>query len=306
MSVKKEDNISILKKQKNVALFQFLAELPNLAALIVLAVMSRSLILTADALGSVTLTIQAWVVYVISGKLAKNESYEYDYGMGKFESFGGFIANLLLQVGLITVLVSSILVLFQPSKPSDILLYAIGIKIINTMVDVVLYMKQRKINKKLSGKLIDAEDHLMKENLAFDFISLTAIAIMYIFREGVLVVYFEPVLCIIYSIFMMISIVKPLKQCAYDLLDKTMDEDMQLKIVKALTAGYEFYDSFQTVRTRSSGQVVYIDLLVEFNDDKSYAQIKESFNELESMIKEEVPNCVVSFVITKQNNGENV
>jgi divalent metal cation (Fe/Co/Zn/Cd) transporter len=289
----------VLNKQKNVALFQFLAELPNLIALVVLAVMSRSLVLAADALGSVTLIIQAWVVYVISRKLAKNKSHEYDYGMGKFESFGGFLANIFLQIGLVTVLASSILVLFTPSKPSDILLYAIAIKIINTSIDIWLYLKQRKINKTLSGKLTDAQDHLMKENLAFDFISLAAIAIMYIFREFAFVVYFEPVLCIIYSVCMMVVILKPLKQCAYDLLDKTIDEDIQLKIMKAMTTGYYLYDTFETIRTRSSGQQVYIDLLIGFKEEKKYAEIKEAFDELERLVKAEVPNCIVSFVMTK-------
>jgi cation diffusion facilitator family transporter len=289
----------VLNKQKNVALFQFLAEMPNLIALTVLAVMSRSLILTADALGSVTLIIQAWVVFMISRKLAKNKTHEYDYGMGKFESFGGFIANLFLQIGLVTVLVSSILVLFTPSKPSDMLLYAIGVKTINTCMDVWLYLKQRKINKTLSGKLVDAQDRLMKDNLAFDFISLIAIAIMYIFRESAFVVYFEPVLCIIYSVSMMIVILKPLKQCAYDLLDKTIDEDIQFKIMKAMTTGYELYDTFETIRTRSSGQQVYIDLLIGFKEEKTFSQIEEAFDELEKLVKAEVPNCIVSFVMTK-------
>jgi len=294
-----EKTVSVLEKQKKVALYQFLAELPNLAALIILAVMSNSLILAADALGSVTLSIQAWVVYVISKKLAKNKSYEYDYGMGKFESFGGFIAHLLLQIGLLIVLLSSIAGLSAPSKPSDLLLYAIGIKVINTIVDMWLYLKQRKISKTASGKLVEAQDHLMKENLVFDFVALAAIAIMYIFREGVLVVYFEPVVCIIYAFIMIIAIIKPLKQCAYDLLDKTMDEDIQLKIMKAMTAGYGLYDTFKTVRTRSSGQQVYIDLLIGFEEEKTFAQINEAFDELERLIKAEVPNCIVSFVITK-------
>jgi len=139
----------------------------------------------------------------------------------------------------------------------------------------------------------------MKDNLAFDFISLAAIAIMYIFREGAFVIYFEPILCIIYSIVMMVIIIKPLKQCAYDLLDKTMDEDIQLKIMKAMTAGYSLYDTFETVRTRSSGQKIYIDLLIGFNDEKTYTQINEAFDELEKLVKAEVPNCIVSFVITK-------
>ncbi|MDR2570382.1 MAG: cation transporter [Oscillospiraceae bacterium] len=299
MAENDENIVDALQKQEKVALFQLIAEMPNLVALITLAVMSGSLILTVDALGSVTLMIQAWIVFVISKKLAKNKSYEYDYGMGKFESFGGFIANILLQIGLVAVLFSSIFVLFEPSSPSEILLYAIALKLVNTSVDVWLYIKQKKVSKMMSGKLVEAENHLMVENLAFDLISLTAIVIMYVFREGIFVVYFEPVLCIIYALYMICSIIKPLKQCAYDLLDKTMDEDIQLKIMKAMAAGYKYYDSFESVRTRSSGQKIYIDLLVGFDDNKTYIQIKNAFIELEKLVKKEVPNSIVSFVIKK-------
>jgi divalent metal cation (Fe/Co/Zn/Cd) transporter len=294
----KDKLVDVLQDQKKVALYQLIAELPNLIALITLAVMSGSLILAVDALGSVTLMIQAWIVFAISKKLIKNESHEYDYGMGKFESFGGLIANVLLQIGLIAVLVSSILVLFEPTQPSDLLLYAIALKLVNTSIDLWLFFRQRKVNKMLSGKLIEAEHRLMIENLAFDFISLTAIAIMYIFREGVFVVYFEPVVCILYALFMIYIIIKPMKQCAYDLLDKTMDEKIQLKIMKAMTAGYELYDTFETVRTRSSGQVVYIDLLIGFNEDKTYMEVNKACEELERLVRLEVPECVVSFVIT--------
>ncbi|MDR2598772.1 MAG: cation transporter [Oscillospiraceae bacterium] len=301
MSDYNDNIVSALTKQKKVAVFQLIAELPNLIALIVLAILSESLILAVDALGSVTLMIQAWIVFVISRKLIKNENHQYDYGMGKFESFGGLIANLLLQLGLVAVLFSSFLVLFRPHSPSDILIFAIMLKIVNTSFDVYLYFRQRKISKMMSGKLIDAEHHLMKENLVFDFISLFAILIMYIFREGVFVVYFEPVVCIIYASLMIMSIIKPLKQCAYDLLDKTIDEDIQLKITTAMAKGFDLYDSFKTIRTRSSGQQIYVDLLLGFNENKTYGEIQESFTKLEALVKDEVPNCIVSFVITSDS-----
>jgi divalent metal cation (Fe/Co/Zn/Cd) transporter len=84
-------------------------------------------------------------------------------------------------------------------------------------------------------------------------------------------------------------------------LDKTIDEDIQFKIMKAMTAGYELYDTFETIRTRSSGQQVYIDLLIGFKEEKTFSQIEEAFDELEGLVKAEVPNCIVSFVMTKQD-----
>ena len=294
-----EKTTNALKKQKTTVLLLFFAKLPTLIALVALAVMSRSLILTVNALSSLTVVLQAWIIFVIAGKLVKNESHEYDYGMGKFESLGGFIINLFLYIGLIAIVISSVLILFEPSKPGDLLLFAVAVKMVDTATDVWLLLRQRKISKTASGKLTDAANHVMKDNLMFDSISLVAIAVLYLLREFTFAMYFEPMLCIAYSVYMMIFLIKPIKQCAYDLLDKTMDKNIQLKIMRAMTAGYGLYDTFQTVRTLSSGQVVYIDLLVGFKDEKTYAQIKEAFDELEKLVKTEVPNCVVSIVMTK-------
>jgi divalent metal cation (Fe/Co/Zn/Cd) transporter len=294
-----EKTVDALKKQKTVVLILFFAELPSFIMLVVLAIMSHSLILLTNVIGSFVLFMQTWFIFMIARKLAKNESYEYDYGMGKFESFGGLITNLLLQIGLIVVFVSSILDLIEPETPGDILLLAIIVKLADTATDVFLLFRQRKINRALSGKLVEATDHILVENFVFDIIALAAIAVMYLFRGFAQVVYFEPVLCIIYSAFMIISLIKPVKLCAFDLLDKTTDEDIQLKIMKAMTTGYDLYDTFRAIRTRSSGQTVYIDLLIGFDDEKTYAQVNKSFDELEELIKAEIPNCVVSVVMTK-------
>ena len=288
-----------LKKEQNVALIQFVNELINLAVLIVLVAMSRSLILMTGAVSSVSLLIQAWVVFIISKRLVKNESFEYDYGMGKFESFGGFIANLLMMVGLVAVLCSSVIVLFNPSEPSDILLWAIIVKVMSASINILMFYKQRKINKMASSMLIEAEDHVIRKNLVFDFIALSAIIVLYIFREIPIFAYFELMLCIVYSIIMIIKLVHPLKICAYDLLDKTLDESLQLKVMKAMVKGENLYEHFQTVRTRSSGQRVYIDLLIGFSDDKPFEEVINALNELDSLVKQEIPNCVVSIVLTK-------
>ena len=288
-----------LRREKTVALIQFLNELLDLVVLSILAVLSRSLILMAGAVGSVSLLIQAGVIFMICKRLAKNESYEYDYGMGKFESFGGFVANLLMLIGLIAVLFTTIIILFNPSQPDELLLWAVIAKGVSTLVDIILFYKQKKINSLASSKLFEAEDHVLRKNIAFGFIALSAIAALYIFRYFQGIVYIELGLCLVYSVIMIVKLIKPLKLCAFDLLDKTLDEDIQLKVMKAMAAGNDKYEHFETVRTRSSGQKVYIDLLIGFDKDKTIEEVTKSVDELEALVKAEIPNCVVSIVLTK-------
>ena len=299
MNEYKGDLNKALKKEQVVSLMQFINELLDLIALVILAVLSRSLILMTGAVSSVSLLVQALIVFMISRRLAKNESYEYDYGMGKFESFGGLIANLFMLIGLFAVLFTTIILLFNPTQPGELLLWAVGVKAFGTVIDLILFYKQRKINLLASSRLFEAEDHVIRKNLAFDFIALSAIAALYLFRYFPGIVYVEMGLCLVYSIVMIIKLIHPIKLCAYDLLDKTLDEDAQLKVMKALAAGDGLYDHFKTVRTRSSGQRIYIDLLIGFNKDKTFEEINSSLNELETLKNAEIPNSVVSIVLTK-------
>jgi len=286
--------------EKRVAMIQFINEMLDLSALIVLAVLSRSLILITGAVSSISLLVQAGTIFIISRRLAKNESYEYDYGMGKFESFGGLIANLFMLIGLIAVLFTTTIFLFNPSQPGELLLWAIVVRGIGTLTDIVMLCMQRKINKMASSRLFEAEDHVIRKNLVFGLIALSAIAALYIFRSYPGIVYIELLLCIVYSVVMIVKLIHPLRLCIYDLLDKSLDEDIQLKVMKAMAAGDDLYETFKTVRTRSSGQRVYIDLLIGFSSGKTYEEIKTALETFEDLIMAEIPNCVVSIVLTNQ------
>jgi len=200
---------------------------------------------------------------------------------------------------LIAVLFTAIIALFNPSQPDELLLWAALAKGVNTLIDIIMLFKQKKINLLASSKLFEAEEHVLRKNISFGFIALSAIAALYIFRNFQGTVYVEMILCLVYSIIMIIKLIKPLKLCAYDLLDKTLDEDIQLKVMKAIAAGHDKYEHFETVRTRSSGQRVYIDLLIGFDKNKTFEEVTKAVDELEALVKIEIPNCVVSIVLTK-------
>jgi len=78
-----------------------------------------------------------------------------------------------------------------------------------------------------------------------------------------------------------------------------LDEDIQLKVMKAMAGGDDLYDSFRTIRTRSAGQKVYIDLLIGFDKNKTFQEIEEALETFDKLIKVEIPNCVVSIVLSK-------
>jgi divalent metal cation (Fe/Co/Zn/Cd) transporter len=275
--------------------------LPFLAVTLFFAVMGRSLILYVDVVTYISFVAQMWIAYAIFKKLEKKQSFEYDYGLGKFESFGGLTVNFILYIGYIVIIVFSAFAFFDPEEPDSILFWAIFYKILVTLFDGWTYLWQVRAVKAAYSKLGEAQKRVFLDTLIFDLVSLAAISCVYIFHNLPIIGQLEAGLCVAYSVFSMVLLVKPLKQCAYDLLDKTSDEDIQLKIMKALAKGHDLYDAFHAVRTRSSGQTIYIDLLIGFSNEKKYSEINDSFDTLEALVTKEVPNSIVSVVLTKNN-----
>jgi len=288
------------KYQQKVSFISLLLELPNMFAQIVLVVITGSLIVALDAVDSVSNTIQSMISYVSTKKMQKDDSFKYDYGMGKIDAFSSFISNTLLYIGLAVVLISSFITLIKPKIPEKLLLIAFFFKIINVSVDLWLLIKQSKIDKQNNSSIIESTTMLLKKNLYFDSIVLVSIAISYFFRDYHIICYFEPLMCIIIALYIMYRNKKLLRGNISDLLDETLDEKTQLIIIKCFSKIYPLTNGFQGIRTRRSGSLIYIDLMVSFDDKKTYAEIFESYELFNNEIKSNIPNCISAIVIAEE------
>ena len=287
----------LFKSQEKVAFLSVITELPNLIAQIVFAILSGSLMLMLDVVDSTSNFIQAGMVYFLSKKLQGSDQYRYDYGMGKIEAFGGFFSSVLMFMGLATVFIVSVRALFSPRIVGQAMLLAIILKIINVSVDIFLLYRQKKTVQSDRSGLVKSNINLLKKNLIFDVVALFTIATSFLLRGIAVFAYLEPIICILCALYIAWQSMKILKASASDLLDKTLDEETQLKILKCFSGIWSELNEFYGIRTRRSGQIVYIDLLVSFHDNNSYSEIYRVYDIFDKAVKEVIPGSVSSIVI---------
>jgi len=285
------------KSQQTVSVMTIISELPNLIILGVLAFFSGSFIMALDTFESAANVVQASLTYKLSKKMQGDASFKYDYGMGKIDAFGSFISASILFLGLTTILAGSINSLLNPSEPSGLLFFAILIKIINVAVDIFLLYKQSKVAKKVKTPMVQSALIFLRKDLLTDLVVLVTVAVAYIFRAFPLIVYFEPVVCILCVIYIAFQNVKQIRRAASNLLDKTLDETTQMQIINCVTRIWDNIDDFKGVRTRRSSHIIFIDLLVSFDGSKSYDEIYKVYEEFDKAIKEVLPDSVTSIVI---------
>ncbi len=88
-----------------------------------------------------------------------------------------------------------------------------------------------------------------------------------------------------------------------DLLDKTLDEELQIVIVRELAAFFDEYHALHGVRSRRSGSNVYIEILLEFEGGKQMHEVQKTIDRIKISLEQKIPKSSVSIVPTSTPAG---
>ncbi len=83
-----------------------------------------------------------------------------------------------------------------------------------------------------------------------------------------------------------------------DLVDKTLEEEYQIVILRDLAEQFEEYTAFHGVRSRRSGSHIYIEILLGFDPERRMGDVQESIDSLKLSIEKKIPGSIVSIVPT--------
>ena len=299
LTIDEQGRQKVFKKQTNIVLFHFIIEIPYVIFAIIMAVMSQSLIMMMESVHTTITLIHTGSILVTAKKLQQNSLFRYDYGMGKIEAFGAFLSGIFLYIGFTLIVGSSIMHFIHPVKPHDILGYAIVMKVVALLIAGKFYLYHKKLYKQTGSKVISSGLVLGKVGFLFEAISLIILIISFGLRDLEIIVYFEPAACILLAMFLMLKERKQMMEAIGDLLDRTAGEEVQQKVLKCVAPVFNDFEEFRGIRTRQSGEIIYIDLLIGFSPDKPYAEIEKLLEIFSESVNKELPGGKVSIVLQK-------
>jgi divalent metal cation (Fe/Co/Zn/Cd) transporter len=80
----------------------------------------------------------------------------------------------------------------------------------------------------------------------------------------------------------------------FDLLDRSLEEEEQIRILRALARHYHQYRHLHGIRTRRAGGRTYIEIFLEFEPDLLVGQVQRDVAALQASLKEAVPGSRVT------------
>jgi cation diffusion facilitator family transporter len=292
--------VSLAGKQRTVLvslIVDFVLWLPDIAA----AILSGSIVLFADALKCANEILATFFAYLTLRKMVKGGAGSYDYGLGKFETITSIITGAVMFVSLALVFLVAIYRIFNPEE-----LYLGGaylgivLMVIGVTMNTWLWKKNYRLFLKSPSPIIDSQWRLFRTKAFSDFSVLMSLLATLAFSHYAWSLYIDPLASFIIAGFLLTSGYRVITSSLPDLLDKTLDEELQMVIVRHLAEFFDDYTALHGVRSRRSGTNVYIEIFLEFDGNRKMSEVQESINRIQASLENNIPKSCVSIVPTNR------
>ena len=237
------------------------------------------------------------IVTILSQKLSKDLRFAYNYGVGKIEAIVSLFCNGIVFCGLLLTLGLSVYGLIFPDKPSDSIIAVVGLKVINVCFDTSFFVKQRNILKTHHSAISATNYTAALAALLFDSVTLVSLLVIWLLRNNPIGLYISPVVSILIAVYLIVVCMKRTKTALDDLTDKTLPEDMQLKILSVLTRYYDHYSQFYSINSHKSGEITRIDIHLSFEQNTTFEEILTLKKQIQEDFDKLFGNCVVYIIV---------
>ncbi|MEO1200814.1 MAG: cation diffusion facilitator family transporter [Pseudomonadota bacterium] len=260
------------------------------------ALNSTSIGLLADAVQHIVEVTFAFVVFLSLRAVNRSNAMLFPHGTGKFEALANGLLGMSLLFSALGILAAGVVRLFQPSAPEEaglgILLLAIAL-VINTG----LYIASAPLERK--GKAVI---RTWRQMYVVDIaMKVTTILFVFVAAGGGIWVYLDPIAALLIGAFMLYIAYKALTDSIWELSDRALEEDVQMRIVKGLADNFHTFDDLIDVRTRRVGGKPVIEVVVGFFENRSWPYVLHSCKRLQEEIRGQIGGAEVLVIPSDQS-----
>ncbi len=286
-----------LSQQRKIALLLIVWRLPELVTSFIAACASGSAVVWLEFVECASIVLPGAILVILTSKLNRNLKYVFNYGTGKVEAITALSCEMFDVAGIMCLMFFSIRSLLGWEAETGNSRFALAVSILGLIIDIFIMLRQKKILEESHSKMYHTAYVSAQKEFAFDAASIITLIITIIFEGTVWIRYFSPVVCIIIAIPLSRLVFGHLRESVEELIDRTLDEKNQLKIIKVINEHFDKFEELGAVKSRITGQEKYIDIEMKFHEDMQYSEVREVAQQISHRISEELGHSNVNIVV---------
>ena len=263
-------------------------------------IISGSVTLVAESIKSANEMLASFFALLIIRRVTLGGKFSYDYGMGKFESLTRIITGSVMIVSLCILILFTVHRLLNP-EPFDMDAAFIGIPIMTAacIADAYHWRKNHHLALKDPTPIMETQWRLRRAKTFSSLLVILALVVSAIFASYHESEYIDPLVSFVIIGFLLVEGYREISSSLPEFFDKTLEEELQIVILRELSSSFEMYEEFNGVRSRRSGSRIYIEIFLGFDPEQKMGDVQDYATSLKRSLETQIPGSVVSIVLSQ-------
>ena len=276
----------------------FLLEAASFLPSLIIALLVGSLALLADWFSYLNGFLISLLTWLTLRRIARDPKTHYDYGLGKLESLSALISSGFLMLSMVAVVAYSAWRIMHPvSLATSMTWLGVAEYLIDLGFNLWLWRRNRRIARREYSPLMETQWRTNRNDFLQNTGILASLLLTLLFRNLAWHVYIDPLVAMLMALYVIASYTGIFRGSLNDLLDKTLEESLQMRIVKHLAHHFDDYESFHAVRSRRAGGTIFIDVELGFDPDKTMRDVHCALERITQTLEQDVPGSKVRIVV---------
>lgn len=267
---------------------------------ILAVILSGSAALLSDAIKCANEMLATFFALLVIRRMKAGGKFTYDYGMGKFETLTRLITGGVMGISLCILVLFTVHRLLTP-EPFVMTAALIGIPLMlfASIADYHHWQKYYHRSREDPSPIMEAQWRLRRAKTFSNLLVLFALVVSVLFEHYSWAHYIDPIVSFVIIGFLLFAGYREFSSSLPDLFDKTLDEELQIIILRELATSFDKYHDFHGVRSRRSGSRIYIEIFLGFDPDQKMGEVQAFAAALKRSLEYEIAGSVVSIVLSQ-------
>lgn len=256
---------------------------------------ATSAIIFADFLKSFLEFVAVLLSWYALRRIRRGGGNQFDYGVGKLENLSSLIVGLLMFGCLVLILASAVRSLLSHSAVTG---FGVWICLANQIIYVFINsryaVRAQRIAVEQNSPLMASQAGLFRTKAVANGFVLLSLVLSLSLANKSWANYIDPIASLTVAASILFAALGIFKDSALDLLDRTLEENSQLVILRGLAKYFDRYEELHEIRSRRAGSVVFVEIILSFPPTQSAAEAQDSARVLKADLESEIPGSRVT------------
>ncbi|MDD4538021.1 MAG: cation transporter [Kiritimatiellia bacterium] len=286
----------VYQQEKSVLVILVLAILwcvPNL----LLAVKSGSLVLSSDIPDNFRFIITNILSWRVLRSIRQERLHGYDYGTDKLQVFAGVVCSATYIMSLILIAGFALIRMVKPAT-MDQSFTSVGafFQFVVFLVMGWFWQKNKRLACKQHSPVMETQWRLNRADALSALVCCASLMVWLLLKERPWAIYLDPIFALLFVCFAIVSFTPKLVAEVNELLDRTLQDELQLKIDRRLAEHFHGYEDFHGVRSRRAGKRIFIEVALSFAPEQQVSEVSRTVASLRDGIQSDVPGSEARIV----------